>query len=99
MSRESERLRIFVRGAVQGVGFRPTVYRIATELKLYGFVSNSSQGVTIEVEGGSSALERFRSRLLNEKPPRSFMPKWLFCGMAIKALSRSEPPLERDKNE
>ena len=73
MSRESERLRIFVRGAVQGVGFRPTVYRIATELKLYGFVSNSSQGVTIEVEGGSSALERFRSRLLNEKPPRSFI--------------------------
>ena len=33
------------------------------------------------------------------KPPRSFMPKWLFCGIAISVLSISEPPLERDKKE
>jgi hypothetical protein len=36
---------------------------------------------------------------LSVKPPRSFMPKWLFCGIAISAFSRSEPPLERDRNE
>ena len=45
-----ERARIIVHGAVQGVGFRPFTYRLATELGLRGWVLNSSQGVFIEVE-------------------------------------------------
>ena len=65
------RLKIAVRGAVQGVGFRPFVFRLAEELKLTGWVNNSPQGVFIEVEGGRSALEKFLSRLADEKPPRS----------------------------
>ena len=45
---EITRIRIVIRGAVQGVGFRPFVYRLASELKLKGWISNTSQGVFIE---------------------------------------------------
>jgi hydrogenase maturation protein HypF len=65
------RLRISIRGAVQGVGFRPFVHRLATTLDLTGWVNNSSQGVTIEVEGEREALQKFLLRLEPEKPPRS----------------------------
>jgi hydrogenase maturation protein HypF len=58
-----ERLRVTVRGAVQGVGFRPFVYRLASELKLKGWVSNSSQGVFIELEGPRVMLDEFAIRL------------------------------------
>jgi hydrogenase maturation protein HypF len=67
------RLKLSVRGAVQGVGFRPFVFRLATELHLSGWVNNSSQGVFIEVEGPRAALEQFFLRLDAEKPPRSFI--------------------------
>jgi hydrogenase maturation protein HypF len=67
------RLKIAVRGAVQGVGFRPFVFRLAEELKLAGWVNNSPQGVFIEVEGPRSALEKFLLQLETEKPPRSFI--------------------------
>ncbi|MGC2450639.1 MAG: acylphosphatase, partial [Candidatus Sulfotelmatobacter sp.] len=46
-----QRLRITLRGAVQGVGFRPFVYRLATEMSLPGWVLNSSSGLVVEVEG------------------------------------------------
>ncbi|RMG53411.1 MAG: carbamoyltransferase HypF [Acidobacteria bacterium] len=67
------RLRVIIRGAVQGVGFRPFVYRLATELNLTGWVLNSSQGVFIEVEGDRQPLESFLFRLDRERPPRSFI--------------------------
>jgi hydrogenase maturation protein HypF len=65
------RLKLAVRGAVQGVGFRPFVFRLATGLHLAGWVNNSTQGVFIEVEGPRAALEKFLLRLETEKPPRS----------------------------
>ena len=67
------RLRLAVRGAVQGVGFRPFVFRLATGLQLAGWVNNSPQGVFIEVEGPRAMLEKFLLRLEVEKPPRSFI--------------------------
>ena len=70
---ERTRLKLCVRGAVQGVGFRPFVYRLATELALAGWVNNSPQGVFIEVEGERGELEKFLLRLETEKPPRSFI--------------------------
>jgi hydrogenase maturation protein HypF len=77
MSRMNEpptvRLKIALRGAVQGVGFRPFVHRLATELALAGWVNNSSQGVLIEAEGPRAALEEFLLRLRTDKPPRSFI--------------------------
>jgi hydrogenase maturation protein HypF len=65
------RLKIIVRGAVQGVGFRPFIYRLATGFGLKGWVNNSAQGVFIEVEGPRADLEAFLLRLEAEKPPRS----------------------------
>ncbi len=68
-----ERLKMVLRGAVQGVGFRPFVYRLATELKLNGYVSNTAQGVFIEVEGRRNFLEQFQQRIQTEKPPRAIV--------------------------
>ncbi|RMF77099.1 MAG: carbamoyltransferase HypF, partial [Planctomycetota bacterium] len=63
------RLRICIDGAVQGVGFRPFVYRLARGLDLKGWVENSPQGVTIEVEGPRTRLHDFRRRVVAERPP------------------------------
>jgi [NiFe] hydrogenase maturation protein HypF len=65
------RLKLSIRGAVQGVGFRPFIHRLATNLGLTGWVNNSPQGVTIEVEGEREILEKFLLSLEAEKPPRS----------------------------
>ena len=62
-----------VRGAVQGIGFRPFVHRLASELELCGWVKNSPQGVFLEVEGSRDDLEKFLLRLEAEKPPLSFI--------------------------
>ena len=67
------RLRLAVRGAVQGVGFRPFVYRLATELELRGWVNNSAAGVFVEVEADPARLELFLARLKAESPPRSLV--------------------------
>ncbi|MCX8197914.1 MAG: carbamoyltransferase HypF [Candidatus Micrarchaeota archaeon] len=65
------RLRLAVRGAVQGVGFRPFIFRLASELELKGWVINSPQGVFCEVEGGRRQLDIFLLRMQTEKPPRA----------------------------
>jgi hydrogenase maturation protein HypF len=66
-----QRLRVTLRGAVQGVGFRPFVYRLATEMSLTGWVLNSSSGLVVEVEGPSGELSRFEQRLEQERPKAS----------------------------
>lgn len=63
------RLKVHIKGAVQGVGFRPFVYRLAKELGLKGFVINDTGGVYLEVEGEKKSLELFLLRLSSEKPP------------------------------
>jgi hydrogenase maturation protein HypF len=68
-----QRLRIILRGVVQGVGFRPFIYRLATELDLVGWVNNSAQGVVIEVEGERSQLDIFLQRIEQDKPSRSLI--------------------------
>jgi hydrogenase maturation protein HypF len=65
------RLRVTLRGAVQGVGFRPFVYRLATEMSLTGWVLNSSSGLVVEVEGPRDQLTRFEERLERERPKAS----------------------------
>ena len=66
-----QRLHLTVQGTVQGVGFRPFVYRLATELNLGGWISNSDRGVEIEVEGAPSTLEQFLERLECDRPPQA----------------------------
>jgi len=66
-----KRLRMEIRGAVQGVGFRPFVYRLATSLGLSGWVLNDIRGVFLEVEGDPEQLSAFRERVLSETPPRA----------------------------
>ncbi len=89
------RLRLDVFGAVQGVGFRPFVYRLATRLALTGYVINSPRGVSIEVEGEQPALERFQEQLQQEKPPlaiiHSLAARWLApAGYEAFTIRRSE---------
>jgi hydrogenase maturation protein HypF len=63
------RIQIRVSGTVQGVGFRPHVYRLAHEIGLDGFVLNDTHGVVIEVEGRQAGLDDFAVRLEAEVPP------------------------------
>ena len=79
-----------VRGAVQGVGFRPYVHRLATELGLAGWINNSPQGVSIEVEGPPRQLETFLLRLEPEKPPRSSIQKVEFSLLDAAGYNRFE---------
>ncbi|MGW0875600.1 carbamoyltransferase HypF [Streptomyces sp. NPDC002740] len=63
------RRRVTVRGVVQGVGFRPYLYGLATELALAGHVTNTAEGVVVEVEGTASAVARFCDRIAAQAPP------------------------------
>jgi hydrogenase maturation protein HypF len=60
---------IEIAGIVQGVGFRPFIYRLANENNLTGFITNTEAGVSIEVEGAPEAVEAFLARLPKEVPP------------------------------
>ena len=60
---------VVVCGVVQGVGFRPFVYKLAHEEGLAGFIGNDTDGVTIEVEGPGQRVEAFLARLRTEAPP------------------------------
>jgi hydrogenase maturation protein HypF len=66
---EIGRVHVRVRGTVQGVGFRPFVFRLADELALAGWVRNDERGVELEVEGERRALDAFLARLTAEAPP------------------------------
>ena len=63
------RVRARVEGTVQGVGFRPYVYRLAGELGVAGHVLNDSRGVVVEVEAPEETVEAFLARLPVEAPP------------------------------
>lgn len=63
-----QRYQITVKGAVQGVGFRPFIYKLANELQLKGFISNNISGVNIEVEGAENILDNFLLKIRTEKP-------------------------------
>jgi len=88
-----ERLRLTICGAVQGMGFRPFVHRLAGNMELPGWIQNSPQGVTIEVEGKRERLNEFLLRLTAEKPAHSLLqgmePVWLppagYDGFEIRA--------------
>ncbi len=63
------RIKFELEGIVQGVGFRPCVNRLATRLDLTGWITNTSNGVTIDIEGESYTVKNFYNSLLKELPP------------------------------
>lgn len=66
-----ERIRVEIEGVVQGVGFRPFVYRLARRHALAGWVSNTAQGVSLEAEGNGDDVAAFFRALQEEAPPRA----------------------------
>jgi hydrogenase maturation protein HypF len=98
---QRSRVRTVIRGAVQGVGFRPFVYRLATELHLDGWVSNTGLGVVVEAEGSKSLLDRLLLRLQNEKPAHasihSFEASILDC-VGLKGFEIRESSAEGEKS-
>ncbi|MEO8607761.1 MAG: carbamoyltransferase HypF [Chloroflexota bacterium] len=78
---EIERARIAITGAVQGVGYRPFIYRLAAEIGVKGWVNNSAQGVMIEAEAEPPRLQRFLQQIESHKPPhaliRTFQKEYL----------------------
>ena len=71
----TKRLALEIEGIVQGVGFRPFVYRLARHLDLNGWVQNNGHNVKIEIEGSQSDLLSFAERILNECPLHSNIDK------------------------
>jgi len=71
----TERRAIGIQGIVQGVGFRPFVSMLASQLRLSGFVRNTSGSVEIEIEGDSSGLDRFLDELSHRPPPLAKIEK------------------------
>ncbi len=69
------RAQVVVRGIVQGVGFRPFVYRLAQEHQLSGWVLNSTQGVVIEVEGPRQRIDGFIAGLRASPPPQAVIER------------------------
>ncbi|WGL17100.1 carbamoyltransferase HypF [Microbulbifer bruguierae] len=85
-SETRQRLRLEIVGLVQGVGFRPFVYRLAVDCGLSGWVANGSAGVCVEVEGESTDLRRFQLRLPLAKPALA----------QIESVACTPIPLQRD---
>lgn len=77
---------IRVRGVVQGVGFRPSVYRLAQEERLTGDVSNDGDGVRIRASGTVARLRRFEARLRAEPPPLAQIDEVTVCEAAPTGL-------------
>ena len=82
------RCRVRVRGVVQGVGFRPFVFRLAQQLDLAGWVRNDAEGVEMEVQGAPGNLSALLARLIKEVPPLA----------RIDAVEKTDcPPLAADR--
>ncbi|MGF2953509.1 carbamoyltransferase HypF [Mycobacterium sp. THU-M116] len=82
------RQRLTVNGVVQGVGFRPFVHRLATELGLAGFVGNDSGAVFLEVQGHPAHVREFRRRLRAEAPPLARIST--ICAVEIDAIADTD---------
>lgn len=72
MSGTKKKAKILIQGIVQGVGFRPFIYRLATNLNLFGTVRNlGDAGVEVTLEGSQGTIRKFLDKLPREKPPLS----------------------------
>ncbi|HOT74528.1 MAG TPA: carbamoyltransferase HypF [Candidatus Wallbacteria bacterium] len=88
MNNKSYKIRIT--GRVQGVGFRPHVYRLACERGLCGYINNSVNGVEIEISGVHSAVDDFVNALKNFPPPLAVIESFQADAMEFKYFSKFE---------
>ena len=79
-----QRFQILIQGAVQGVGFRPFIYKLAHELNLNGIIANNVIGVSIDVEGDECLLNEFISRLKSDKPAHSIISSIKISKLEVK---------------
>ena len=84
------RLRVTMNGAVQGVGFRPFVHRLAHELGLTGWVLNSNAGLVVEVEGPDDGLDQFLERIDRERPSAAVVLEQTHCRLEPAGFARFE---------
>jgi hydrogenase maturation protein HypF len=90
--------RVSVHGVVQGVGFRPFVYQLASKYRLAGWVRNTSEDVKIEIEGSRESIEGFLTELKNNAPPiaridgisHSYQPPAGYRTFEIRGSTRQE---------
>ena len=68
-----QKVKIVIRGVVQGVGFRPFIFRLAKELDVKGWIINSSQGVFIDAESDRNTLESFLKKIETDRPKNSYI--------------------------
>ena len=96
-----DRRTITVQGVVQGVGFRPFVYRLASRLGLGGTVRNDTTGVVIDAEGEAASLETFLQALVAEAPPLARIERVAAEGKAVRhyASFASEPSGVQDETD
>ncbi|MBT3236699.1 MAG: carbamoyltransferase HypF [Bdellovibrionales bacterium] len=80
-----KRVHLTITGVVQGVGFRPTVYRYATDLNLTGWVNNSAAGVILEVQGDKEQVDLLVDRIKNTPPPLSRIDQFTVTNQKIVA--------------
>jgi hydrogenase maturation protein HypF len=85
---EIVRRHVRIGGVVQGVGFRPYVYRLAVEESLVGKISNGTSGVTLEVEGIHSQVEQFLKRLPAELPPLARITSFVVSELEVSGDSK-----------
>src|SRR5512133_2346923 len=83
-------LKVWVRGIVQGVGFRPFIFNLAESLGLKGWVNNTSSGVEIEVNGSPEALQRFVEAIQSNPPPLARIDELRTEAVAANGFTRFE---------
>ena len=86
----NKRLKINIEGLVQGVGFRPFVYRTARKCGLQGFVLNSTAGVEMEVEGEEKSVYKFIDLIKEECPPLASITDITSVEMPVNNYSKFE---------
>lgn len=85
-----KRYHITILGCVQGVGFRPFIYRLARRHQLSGTIKNTNAGVFIDVQGPAQALSNFRRDILSEKPVRAVIAEVLAAEMPMHTINGFE---------
>lgn len=78
-----ERILISISGHVQGVGFRPFIYRLALKHQLVGHISNTCNGVKIDIQGAKDAILQFQYDVVHHKPERALITQFTVCQKAL----------------